>query len=255
MKAIKNGHLIVNGQVISDIDFSLFTESDQIFDLIADLWVSVEKAEEDGSLSLEDSGNELFEVFGQDFHDRINNTRDQLIAEKESRKPVTVDGVGYQQAHKFDIYRKGWASDCAGWVIIADTGHKLVLSDHGVNKFCSSSELNSFIQDYERLIVDMSAAISTLKNPGGSKNIFKSEIVVNNVTCRVHQTFDVYWCGWEMDNSGWVVSANGESKLVLSSHGALRFAEIERLEEFISHYKSAILATQIAIDKIDSQVK
>jgi len=60
--------------------------------------------------------------------------------------------------------------------------------------------------------------------------------------------FPILYAGWEMDNVGYVVKAEGLNILVLSNHEKLYVADRVELEEKLQEYKEAIRETEKALE-------
>jgi hypothetical protein len=251
MMEMTNGNLIVQGQRLSEIDLDAYTDSDQIFYLIGDIWAAVEKAEGAGEMPKQ-SGDELAVVFGQSFADKISAVRERLIEERESQKLICVKDIEYAQAHRFPIYRAGWEMDGTGWVVKTESGLKLVMSNHGQNAFVDgTARLKELIGGYEDVIKGMELALQYLDTQEPPKRFAKAAIDVDGTQRKVIHAFDVLWSGWASDTRGWVVKIGQMLRLVMSSHGMRAFSSPEQLHGLIQSYRRAIEATDKAIALLD----
>lgn len=60
--------------------------------------------------------------------------------------------------------------------------------------------------------------------------------------------FRVMYCGWEMDDLGWIVEDDdGEKKILLTSHGQEYIAEPDELLDSIAEYQDVIEETKQAL--------
>ena len=65
------------------------------------------------------------------------------------------------------------------------------------------------------------------------------KITVDGREYEVLAEFPVYHIGWEMDNVGWIISANRDKKIVLTNHGRKRFSSEKELRVLFDEYKAA----------------
>ena len=65
---------------------------------------------------------------------------------------------------------------------------------------------------------------------------------------KVVYTFDVLYCGWDLDSTGWVMEReNGERYIMLTDHGKKYIASEDELLAKIDEYAKAILGTTNAL--------
>jgi hypothetical protein len=76
-----------------------------------------------------------------------------------------------------------------------------------------------------------------------------------NPTDKIIHTFPVLYQGWECDATGWVMERRDGSRYIkMTNHGGEYVADVIRLENKISEYNNAILATKKAIELATKKV-
>lgn len=66
------------------------------------------------------------------------------------------------------------------------------------------------------------------------------KITLDGVQYRAEKAIDVLWSGWECDHTAWVVTMDGQKKLVASDHGHQKVVDASFLKERIEAYQKAI---------------
>lgn len=174
MHNFKNGHLVVNGQTVNELDFAAFEKNEHMGAWSDAFWKAASAADNAGSLQdvvkstqiLADGSERKFftrvEVLGSQFETLWEHTLSRIAHIRQMASPVEVDGVAYCIIKYFSVYHSGWDCDTIGFIVKTETGPKLVLSSHGKNYFGQTSEIESFISEYQKAISEMSDALSLL---------------------------------------------------------------------------------------------
>jgi hypothetical protein len=167
MHNFKNGHLIVDGTAINDLDFSSFHVLTDLSQWSDKFWIAFRAAVAEGhdvSFSEIDIKNvRRIEVLGAEFELLFNQAYERISLDESMKKPVVVDNKSYSIIMMFDVYHTGWDCDNKGYIVATDAGPKLVLTDHGTEYFASANELKSHIANYQDAIKDMQAAIGLIE--------------------------------------------------------------------------------------------
>jgi hypothetical protein len=177
MHNFRNGHLIVRGCPINEIDFSSFHDSSEMTRWGADCWASIEGAGEikvmlsDGQISMVDTEDMASKkltyshIFGDEFVTFWHEASDRIQHEVRMATPVIVDEIAYPVIKCFALYHSGWESDEWAYVVnTGDTGAKLVLGNLGSYYFASGGELEAYIATYQKAIADAQDALATIQS-------------------------------------------------------------------------------------------
>lgn len=166
MNSFPNGHMIVAGKFVNEIDFDAFLMPSDISNWADALWPVAIEAVEQGKLILAPGvtakSMDIKDVFGESFHDQYMAAWDRAHKAEELQRPVYVKEVAYKAVYKFAVYHTGWESDSEGFVVETPEGLRYVLSDHGTKYFAKEDEVRNLISKYCRAIDDTEVAISMM---------------------------------------------------------------------------------------------
>lgn len=81
-----------------------------------------------------------------------------------------------------------------------------------------------------------------------AESLKKKTVTVSGEEYKIVDSCDVYWCGWESDETAYVVQTDSGNKLVVTNHGDYQFSDINFLNGKLSEYEEAISETTRMID-------
>lgn len=164
MYSFPNGHMIVAGKFVNEIDFDAFLLPADISNWADALWPVAEEALENGKLVLPEGitgkSMDIKDVFGEEFHTLYMSAWERARKAEELQQPVYVKDVAYKAIYKFAVFHSGWESDADGFVVETPEGPKYVLSNHGTKYFAKEEEVRKLVNKYCRAIDDTEVAIS-----------------------------------------------------------------------------------------------
>lgn len=161
---MKNGDLIIDGVEIQNIDLDAmnyeqyFDFTSRIYDALDTKWGKESKLEFD-------------DVFDEDFVNKLNATRERVVAENQAAraaaefaKPLIVDGVAHTKIAAADVLWHGWECDGTVWVAKDDTGQlHVITTDHGTPKLSDQDFLKNKIEEYKKAIEQTQALLDMMK--------------------------------------------------------------------------------------------
>lgn len=149
MSLAKFQELIVYGIKVKETDFSLYTNVHDLSQWGFEFWKVAKQTLDETAFS---GVTTISAALGDDV-ERVRMARyDELFREEQLTRPVNVNGVDYQALFIFDVLWESWDCDATGWVVKTESGHKLVLTNHGSAYFVNATELKELVSDYENMI-------------------------------------------------------------------------------------------------------
>lgn len=149
MSIAKFQELVVYGIKVKDTDFSFYTNLNDLSQWAFEFWKVAKNTLSEADLV---NVKNLTTALGEDF-ERVRMARyDALFMEEQLKRPVKVLGVEYQAVFIFDVLWEQWDCDATGWVVKTESGHQVVLTNHGSPYFVNAAELKDLVSDYENMI-------------------------------------------------------------------------------------------------------